>query len=134
MAVSKPKKTAAGRKFQSIFPGVYVTTTIEGSYQNLRRFIREIETSEQFIVISAVELEPAEKEEKDDPTKPPTSAVAQNPANPSGLNPQYGRLSAADAANAQTKRVTQRGKTTRRNGHSATLKWRHIFAVRIISR
>lgn len=53
-------------KYQSIFPGVYVTTTIEGSYQNLRRFIREIETSDQFIVISAVELEPAENEEEKD--------------------------------------------------------------------
>jgi Tfp pilus assembly protein PilO len=51
-------------KYQSIFPGVYVTTTVEGSYQSLRRFIREIETSDQFIVISAVELEPAENEEE----------------------------------------------------------------------
>ncbi len=51
-------------KFQSLFPGVYVTTTIEGSYQNLRRFIRDIETSEQFVVISAVELAPAENGDK----------------------------------------------------------------------
>ena len=32
-------------KFQSLFPGVYVTMTVEGSYSNLRRFIREIETA-----------------------------------------------------------------------------------------
>lgn len=51
-------------KFQSLFPGVYATMTLEGSYQNLRRFIREIETSDQFVVISAVELEPAENEDK----------------------------------------------------------------------
>lgn len=51
-------------KFQSLFPGVYVTMTVEGSYQNLRRFIREIETSEQFIVISAIELEPSEKDDR----------------------------------------------------------------------
>lgn len=99
-------------KYQSIFPGVYVTTTIEGSYQNLRRFIREIETSEQFIVISAVELEPAEKEEKDDPTKPPTT-VAQNPknpANPTGMNPNGGFPQ--QMPTPQAKKVTQRGKTS----------------------
>lgn len=52
-------------KFQSIFPGAYVTMTVEGSYQNLRRFIREVETSNQFIVISAIELEPSETKEKE---------------------------------------------------------------------
>ncbi|HEX8638102.1 MAG TPA: hypothetical protein VF692_08575 [Pyrinomonadaceae bacterium] len=56
-------------KFQSIFPGVYVTATLEGSYQNLRRFIREIETSDQFVVVSAVELEPSENNEKEKQTE-----------------------------------------------------------------
>ncbi len=55
-------------KFQSIFPGVYVTMTVEGSYQNLRRFIREIETSDQFVVVSAVELEPSDNNEKQSQT------------------------------------------------------------------
>lgn len=51
-------------KYQSIFPGVYVTMTLEGSYQNLRRFVREIETSNnQFVVISAIELAPSENED-----------------------------------------------------------------------
>jgi len=76
-------------KFQSLFPGVYVTTTVEGSYQNLRRFIREIETSQQFVVISAIELEPAEnEEEKPDPSKPLQASINQvkiNQADPSGL-------------------------------------------------
>ena len=76
-------------KFQSLFPGVYVTTTIEGSYQNLRRFIREIETSQQFVVISAIELEPAEKEEeKPDPSRPTQAAINQvqiNPMTPDGM-------------------------------------------------
>jgi Tfp pilus assembly protein PilO len=57
-------------KYRSIFPGEYVTMTVEGSYQNLRRFIREIETSPQFVVISAVELEPSEAETKQDQTRP----------------------------------------------------------------
>jgi hypothetical protein len=73
-------------KFQSLFPGVYVTTTVEGSYQNLRRFIREIETSDQFVVISAVELQPSETEEKN---KPNTVAQINNvqiqPSNPTGF-------------------------------------------------
>jgi Tfp pilus assembly protein PilO len=49
-------------KLRSLFPGVFVTVTVEGSYQNLRRFINDIETSGQFILISAVELVPAERQ------------------------------------------------------------------------
>lgn len=51
-------------KYKSLFPGVYVTMTVEGSYQNLRRFIREIETGREFVVVSAVELEPSEAEQQ----------------------------------------------------------------------
>jgi Tfp pilus assembly protein PilO len=47
-------------KFQSLFPGVYVTVTVNGSYQNLRRFIRDLETSGQFVIVSTVELEAAD--------------------------------------------------------------------------
>lgn len=49
-------------RFRSLFPGVYVTVTVEGSYQNLRRFIREVETGREFIVVSAVELAPSDTE------------------------------------------------------------------------
>ena len=79
-------------KFQSLFPGVYVTTTVEGSYQNLRRFIREIETSQQFVIISAIELEPAENEdEKPDPSKPTQASIKQielTQTNPDAFPPQ----------------------------------------------
>lgn len=51
-------------KYHSLFPGVYVTMTVEGSYQNLRRFLRDIETSQQFIIVSTVELEPAENQNR----------------------------------------------------------------------
>jgi Tfp pilus assembly protein PilO len=54
-------KTAATRpanaKWQSVFPGIGVSVTVEGQYQNLRRFVRDIESSNQFIVINAVELQ-----------------------------------------------------------------------------
>lgn len=47
----------ANAKWQSVFPGIGVSVTVEGQYQNLRRFIRDIEASNQFIVINAVELQ-----------------------------------------------------------------------------
>lgn len=47
----------ANTKLQSVFPGIGVSVTVEGQYQNLRRFVRDIEASNQFIVISAVELQ-----------------------------------------------------------------------------
>ena len=53
-------------RYRSLFPGVYVTMTLEGSYQNLRRFIREIETGNEFIVVSSVELAPSDNEQKKD--------------------------------------------------------------------
>jgi Tfp pilus assembly protein PilO len=48
----------AQRIVQSIFPGIGVTLTVEGTYPNLRRFIRDIEGDRrQFVVINTVELE-----------------------------------------------------------------------------
>jgi Tfp pilus assembly protein PilO len=44
-------------KWQSVFPGIGISVTVEGQYQNLRHFIRDIEASNQFIVINAVELQ-----------------------------------------------------------------------------
>jgi Tfp pilus assembly protein PilO len=45
------------RVVQSVFPGIGVTLTVEGTYPNLRRFIRDIEADRQFVVIDTVELE-----------------------------------------------------------------------------
>jgi Tfp pilus assembly protein PilO len=58
------KKSATGSKsssakWQSVYPGIGVSVTVEGSYQNLRRFIRSLEASRQFIIIDAIELERA---------------------------------------------------------------------------
>jgi Type II secretion system (T2SS), protein M subtype b len=44
-------------KWQSIYPGIAISVTVEGQYQNLRRFIQDIETSKQFVIINSVELE-----------------------------------------------------------------------------
>ncbi|HEX8734712.1 MAG TPA: GspMb/PilO family protein [Pyrinomonadaceae bacterium] len=85
-------------KYQSLFPGVYVTMTVEGSYQNLRRFLRDIETSQQFIIVSTVELEPAENQDRQTDattvaqnTQPtvtsPNQPYARPNINPNGVNP-----------------------------------------------
>ena len=117
---NKNESERGREKFQSIFPGVYVTTTVEGSYQNLRRFIREMETSNQFVVISAVELQPAEagSEEKGSqnaPTQASINTVTVNPTNEFGVpqNPVQQTVSVAP----QTKAV--RGKT---HGETVTLR------------
>src|SRR6185295_275591 len=56
-------KATAGKtvvtKWQSFYPGTAVMVTVEGEYQNVRRFIRDIERSRQFVVINEVELQRA---------------------------------------------------------------------------
>jgi hypothetical protein len=47
----------AARVVESVFPGVAITLTVEGTYPALRRFIREVEMDRQFIVINTIELE-----------------------------------------------------------------------------
>ena len=44
-------------KWQTIYPGIAVTVTVEGLYQNVRHFVRDVETSREFLIINAVELE-----------------------------------------------------------------------------
>lgn len=55
----QPQRTARrmGKIVQSVFPGIGITLTVEGTYAGMRRFIRDVEASRQFIVIDAVELE-----------------------------------------------------------------------------
>lgn len=81
-------------KFRSLYPGVYVTTTVEGSYQKLRRFIREIETGNEFIIVSAIELAPSENEgQKQQRQNRVAKQKAPNPTMmppggfPAGINP-----------------------------------------------
>ncbi len=50
---------SASTKWQSVYPGISVSVTVEGPYQNLRHFIRNLEASNQFIIINAIELERA---------------------------------------------------------------------------
>ncbi|MGI8919930.1 MAG: GspMb/PilO family protein [Pyrinomonadaceae bacterium] len=50
---------SASTKWQSVYPGIAVSLTVEGQYQNLRRFIRDLEVSKQFIIVNSIELERA---------------------------------------------------------------------------
>jgi hypothetical protein len=50
---------SAATKWQSVYPGIAVNVTVEGPYQNIRHFVRDIEVGKQFIIINAVELERA---------------------------------------------------------------------------
>lgn len=105
-------------KFRSLFPGVYVTVTLEGSYQNLRRFIREIETGNEFVVISSIELEPSETEQKKPPVgAPPAQTTAAAPVKPAA-NPndpasmmQSGPVDPTLAAQRSTAAAAAKGKT-----------------------
>lgn len=84
-------------KLRSLYPGVYVTTTVEGSYQNIRRFMREIETGREFLVISAVELAPSDtqREKQQEPAASSQTASAMpgqiNPNMPAGFNQMPGQ-------------------------------------------
>jgi len=46
-------------KWQSFYPGIAVMVTVEGQYQDVRRFIHDVERSKQFVVINQVELQRA---------------------------------------------------------------------------
>ena len=65
-----PGSASAATKWQSVYPGVGVVVTIEGSYQNLRHFIQDLERTKQFVIINQVELQKAEN----------SSQVAELPA------------------------------------------------------
>lgn len=114
-------------KFISIYPGQYITMTLDGSYQNLRRFIREIETNRnQFVIISAIELEPSENNKpENDLTKPQQVSINNQPtgANPAGISPNTDQQPGFSPVNPQQSQPTaakvDRGKT---RGETVTLR------------
>lgn len=93
-------------KYKSLFPGVYVTMTVEGSYQNIRRFIREVETGNDFVVVSAVELEPSDTELKPGQQNVPTQSGAV--VNPNDFPPGFSNPTVTQQT---TPPARQRGKT-----------------------
>lgn len=118
-------------KFRSSFPGVYVTMTVEGTYQNLRRFIQALEAGNEFVIISTVELEPSETEQKNTQNSgqtenpmPVEEFPMENPR-PSGFPPARGFPAPAPAPMQQTVTpVAPKGKT-----HGATVRLRLEMAA-----
>jgi Tfp pilus assembly protein PilO len=47
----------SARRQQTVFPSTDISLSIEGNYANLRRFIRDVESSRRFVVINGVQLE-----------------------------------------------------------------------------
>ena len=80
----------AQRVVQSVFPGIGVTLTVEGTYPNLRRFIRDIEADRQFVVINTVELEGVTDTGSADAPPPPAADGAPGAAPSQG--PSRGAL------------------------------------------
>jgi len=81
---SADKQTTA--KWQSIYPGIAVSVTVEGPYQNVRHFVRDLETSRQFLIINAVELESLSQ-----------TGAAQELSMPTVTTPRPGRPAAPPA-------------------------------------
>jgi Tfp pilus assembly protein PilO len=81
------EKESGREKFKSLFPGVYISMTLEGEYQNIRRFIREIESSNQFVVVSTVELEGADAKEKREQKQIQRQATQTNQLRPNISQP-----------------------------------------------
>jgi len=87
-------KSAGGKntttKWQSYYPGIVVMVTVEGSYENLRRFIRDVERSKQFVVINEVELQRAR--DTNAPVSAEAAVSAEEPAEASGGSGSRGSL------------------------------------------
>ena len=81
--------TRGRAKFKSLFPGVYVSMTVEGSYQNLRHFINDIEAGQEFVVISSIKLQPSENKQSSPTAPAPTMNVGQTAM---AANPQAGQI------------------------------------------
>lgn len=56
-ANSNTTRGAGGARLQKVFPALNIAVAVEGSYTDVRRFIRDVEASDQFIVVNSVELE-----------------------------------------------------------------------------
>lgn len=75
-------------RFRSFFPGAYVSMTLEGPYANLRRFIRDIETGNDFVIISAIDLEPSDSQSNSDQPAAQNTEDQDFPGRPPVRRPQ----------------------------------------------
>ena len=71
-------------KWQTIYPGIEVSITVEGPYQRVRHFVRDIEMSRQFLIMNEVELEGVTQ------SGAPIEVAPVNPGRPSAIAPTPG--------------------------------------------
>jgi hypothetical protein len=71
-------------KWQTIYPGIEVSVTVEGPYQRVRHFVRDIEMSRQFVIINEVELEGVKQSDA------PIELPVVTPGRPSAIVPTPG--------------------------------------------
>lgn len=76
-------------KWQSIYPGISVSVTVEGPYQNVRHFVHDIEIGRQFVIVNAVELEGVTQSNaaslETQSVRTPTPSRGTKPAVPPGI-------------------------------------------------
>jgi hypothetical protein len=86
---AKINERRGGGKQPSIFPGTYVTVTVEGNYASLRHFISDLESTKQYLVINTVEIEPNGNGENNNATVTNNGGAsgAAFPKNPNGIVP-----------------------------------------------
>lgn len=68
-------------KWQSVYPGIAISLTVEGQYPNLRRFVQELEANKQFVIINSVELERSTETNR----SPAVEGEAAGPTNSAAL-------------------------------------------------
>ena len=74
-------------KWQSIYPGVLVSVTVEGPYQSVRHFVHDLEVSRQFVIINAVELEGVRESGATQELPAPGPRAIAGPSRPSAPRP-----------------------------------------------
>jgi hypothetical protein len=87
-AVESGEKQGIAR-WQSIYPGILVSVTVEGPYQSVRHFVRDIEMSRHFLIINAVELEGVRDSggAQELPTPAPVTRSLGTPSRPGETRP-----------------------------------------------
>ena len=107
-----PSTRAGNAKWQSVYPGLGVSLTVEGPYSNVRRFVRDIEASRQFVIINAVELEGANDTAAARaavPTEPGTPGASVPPSSIVSLRLEMAAYFRRNASNTGTEQPQQTG-------------------------
>jgi len=98
-------------RYQSMYPGIGVSVTVEGSYESLRHFIHDVEASHHFLIINSVQLEKAGQTD----TKSATPVAPQGKLAPIGGDsavPKSGNVSLQLELATYFKRTSSQGADT----------------------